>query len=61
MAAGLADLPFRPRRVRRALRADPDARLLVSEKPGEARQITGWIDEFALANRMASCATPADV
>ena len=44
-----------------ALRSDPDARLLVSEKPGEGRQITGWIDEFALANRMPSCATPADV
>ena len=44
-----------------ALRTDPDARLLVSEKPGEGRQITGWIDEFALANRMPSCATPTDV
>jgi hypothetical protein len=44
-----------------ALRSDPDARLLVSEKPGEGRQITGWIDEFALANRMPSCATPTDV
>lgn len=44
-----------------ALRANPDARLLVSEKPGEGRQVTGWIDEFALANRMPSCATPADV
>jgi hypothetical protein len=43
-----------------ALRADPGARLLVSEKPGEGRQITGWIDEFALANRMESCATPTD-
>jgi hypothetical protein len=44
-----------------ALRADPEARLLVSEKPGEGRQITGWIDEFANANRMPSCATPTDV
>jgi len=44
-----------------ALREDPDARMLVSEKPGEGRQITGWIDEFALANRMPSCATPTDV
>jgi hypothetical protein len=43
-----------------ALRADPDARFLVSEKPGEGRQITGWIDEFAKANRMPSCATPTD-
>jgi hypothetical protein len=43
-----------------ALRTDPEARLLVSEKPGEGRQITGWIDEFALANRMPSCATPTD-
>jgi hypothetical protein len=44
-----------------ALRADPDARLLVSEKAGEGRQVTGWIDEFALANRMPSCITPTDV
>jgi hypothetical protein len=44
-----------------ALRTDPDARLLVSEKPGEARQVTGWIDEFALANKMDSCVTPTDV
>ncbi len=43
-----------------ALRADPDARLLVSEKAGEGRQITGWIDEFANANRMPSCVTPTD-
>ncbi|HET9611033.1 MAG TPA: hypothetical protein VFP06_15595 [Acidimicrobiales bacterium] len=43
-----------------ALRADPGARLLVSEKPGEGRHITGWIDEFAKANRMPSCVTPAD-
>ena len=44
-----------------ALRGDPNARLLVSEKAGEGRQITGWIDEFALANRMPSCVTPIDV
>jgi hypothetical protein len=43
-----------------ALRTDPDARLLVSEKPGEGQQITGWIDEFARANRMPSCASPTD-
>jgi hypothetical protein len=43
-----------------ALRSDPDARLLVSEKEGEGRQITGWIDEFAKANRMPSCVTPTD-
>ncbi len=43
-----------------ALRTDPGARLLVSEKPGEGRQITGWIDEFANANRMPSCITPTD-
>jgi hypothetical protein len=44
-----------------ALRRDPDARFLVSEKPGEGRQITGWIDEFANANRMPSCVSPVDV
>jgi hypothetical protein len=43
-----------------ALRTDPQARLLVSPKPGEGRHITGWIDEFARANRMPSCATPGD-
>jgi hypothetical protein len=43
-----------------ALRTDPDARLLVSEKAGEGRQITGWIDEFAKANRMPSCVSPTD-
>lgn len=43
-----------------ALRTDPGARLLVSEKRGEGRHITGWIDEFAKANRMPSCATPDD-
>ena len=43
-----------------ALRRDPGARLLVSEKPGQGQQITGWIDEFAKANRMPSCTTPLD-
>ena len=43
-----------------ALRADPAARLLVSEKDGEGRQVTGWIDEFAKANRMPSCVAPTD-
>jgi hypothetical protein len=43
-----------------ALRADPDARMLVSEKPGKRRHITGWIDEFAKANRMPSCTSPTD-
>jgi hypothetical protein len=43
-----------------ALRTDPCARLLVSEKPGQGQQITGWIDEFAKANRMPSCASPLD-
>jgi hypothetical protein len=47
-------------RYAEALRTDPDARLLVSEKPGEGQQITGWIDEFANANRMPSCASPTD-
>src|SRR5690606_2080645 len=28
-----------------ALRVDPEARLLVSEKEGEGRHVTGWIDE----------------
>lgn len=44
-----------------ALRTDPSARLLVSEKGDTGRHITGWIDEFAAANRMPSCATPTDV
>lgn len=44
-----------------ALRTDPDARMLVSEKADEGRQVTGWIDEFAKANRMPSCVTPGDV
>lgn len=44
-----------------ALRVHPGARLLISEKPGTGRHITGWIDEFARANRMPSCASPMDV
>jgi hypothetical protein len=44
-----------------ALRADANARPLISEKGDTGRHITGWIDEFALANRMPSCATPTDV
>jgi hypothetical protein len=47
-------------RFANALRTDPDARLLVSAKPGEGQQITGWIDEFAKANRMPSCVSPTD-
>ncbi|HMG43321.1 MAG TPA: hypothetical protein VK611_18460 [Acidimicrobiales bacterium] len=43
-----------------ALSDDPEAQLLISEKPGTGRHITGWIDEFALANKMDDCATPAD-
>jgi hypothetical protein len=43
-----------------ALRADPDARLLVSQKESEGRQVRGWIDEFAKANRKPSCVTPTD-
>jgi hypothetical protein len=42
------------------LRTDPDARMLVSEKEGEGRHVTAWIDEFAAANRMPSCASPTD-
>jgi hypothetical protein len=42
------------------LRTDPDARMLVSEKEGQARHITEWIDEYALANHMSSCASPLD-
>lgn len=42
------------------LRTDPGARMLVSEKAGEGRHVTEWIDEFAKANRMSSCASPAD-
>jgi hypothetical protein len=43
-----------------ALRRDPGARLLVSEKAGQGQQVTEWIDEFAKANRMPSCASPLD-
>lgn len=43
------------------LRTDPDARMLVSPKPGQTAQVTEWIDEFAKANRMPSCVTPGDV
>jgi hypothetical protein len=43
------------------LRSDPDAEFLISEKEGTGRHITGWIDEFAKANKMPSCATPGDV
>lgn len=43
------------------LRSDPGARMLVSPKPGQAVQVTEWIDEFAKANRMPSCVTPGDV
>jgi hypothetical protein len=42
------------------LRTDASARMLVSEKAGEGRHITEWIDEFAKANRMPSCASPMD-
>ena len=41
------------------LRADDDARLLVSPKEGD--QITEFIDAFAKDNRMTACGTPADV
>jgi hypothetical protein len=30
-------------------------------KPGEARQVTLWIDEFAAANLMPSWKVPSDV
>jgi hypothetical protein len=42
------------------LRHDPGARMLVSEKDHTGRHITGWIDEFAKANRMPSCASATD-
>jgi hypothetical protein len=44
-----------------AVRDDPEAPFLVSVKPGKNRQVTGWIDEFAKANRMPSCQSPGDV
>ena len=43
-----------------ALRTDANARLLVSAKSGTNQQITEFIDEFAAANRMPSCASPTD-
>jgi hypothetical protein len=43
------------------VRRDPEAPFLVSVKPGENRQVTGWIDEFAKANRMPACESPDDV
>ena len=42
------------------LTRDEEAEMLVSEKPGTGRHITGWIDEFALANKIDDCATPTD-
>lgn len=42
-----------------ALRADPEARLLVTAK--DSQQITEFIDAFAADNRMTACATPLDV
>ena len=41
------------------LRADPEARLLVSAK--DSLQITEYLDAFAGDNRMTACATPLDV
>jgi hypothetical protein len=43
-----------------ALTRDPGAEMLISEKPGTGRHVTGWVDEFALANKIDDCATPAD-
>ncbi len=43
-----------------ALTQDDRAELLISEKPGTGRHVTGWIDEFALANKIDDCASPAD-
>ena len=42
-----------------AIRADPEAQLLVSAKDRE--QITEYLDAFAADNRMIACATPIDV
>ena len=42
-----------------ALRADADARLMVSAKDND--QITEHLDAFAADNRMPACATPLDV
>ena len=43
----------------RALRTDPDARLLVTAKDRD--QITEHLDAFAADNDMPSCSTPLDV
>jgi hypothetical protein len=43
-----------------ALARDEAAEMLISEKPGTGRHITGWVDEFALANKIDDCATPSD-
>jgi hypothetical protein len=40
------------------LRADPEARLLVTPKGGD--QITDYLDAFAQDNRMPACSTPTD-
>lgn len=42
-----------------AIRADPEAQLLVSAKDHD--QITEHLDAFAADNRMTACATPLDV
>ena len=42
-----------------ALRTDPDARMLVTEK--ERRQVSEPIDYFATTNFMDNCATPGDL
>ncbi|HEY3144018.1 MAG TPA: hypothetical protein VGJ86_22990 [Acidimicrobiales bacterium] len=44
-----------------ALRNDSNASLYISEKTNTGQHVTGWIDEFAKANRMPSCVTPGDV
>jgi hypothetical protein len=41
------------------LRADPEARLLVS--PKDNQQVTEYLDAFAGDNHMTACATPLDV
>jgi hypothetical protein len=41
-----------------ALRTDPKARLLVTQKSGE--QITEFLDQFAKDNDIPACSTPAD-
>lgn len=42
-----------------ALRADPDARLLVTAKSGQ--HITEYLNAFAADNDMPACSTPLDV